>query len=103
MVTVVRRRFEVHVPGFNPAPPLVVVAPAARSSFSVADIVVFLAASLVLAFWASSADVLVASSRREGGTVLACQYLAGARIVERQYFDPAQGLYRQGCPLVRFG
>jgi hypothetical protein len=102
MVRVVRRRFEVQVPGFDPTPRPVTTL-AAKPAFSVADIVVFLAASLVLAFWASSADVLVASSRREGGTVLACQYLAGARIVERQYFDPAQNLYRQACPLVRFG
>ncbi len=61
-----------------------------------------LAALLCLGWWATAPEVLVGSARIEGGRVLVCKRLVGARVVERQYLSPAHGAGQQACPLVRF-
>jgi len=47
--------------------------------------------------------VLVASARREGGTVLACHYVAATRAVEHQILNGVHEPHRSACPIIRFG
>ena len=51
----------------------------------------------------TSAQLLVASARLEGGRVLTCRYLTGTRVVERQYLVVAHEADQHACTLVRFG
>jgi hypothetical protein len=104
MAAMVRRRMEVRTRSFEPpswfeaseAPP------AGRAS-SVLAVVAGLVALLCLAWWATSTQLLVGSAWREGGRVLACQYLVGTRVVERQYLLMAHEANQHACSLVRFG
>lgn len=84
-------------------PELRLEAPPEGWAFPFAKLAFAVAALLCLAWWATAAEVLVASARREGGRVLSCQYLVGNRVVERQFLDPAHGSGRHACPVVRFG
>jgi hypothetical protein len=58
-----------------------------------------LVATLCVALWASSAQVLVASSGYDGGRSVACKYFTGTRVVDR-HSSVAAG---QGCPIIRVG
>ena len=61
------------------------------------------AAAFSVAWWATGAEVLVGSARRESGRLLSCSYLGGTRVVERQYLFNEPKAEEQTCPLVRFG
>ena len=74
-----------------------------KRAFSITDLAAGFVAVLAFAWWASSAEVLVGSARREGGTVLACRYVTALRMVERQYLDGQNGPHRSACALIRFG
>ncbi len=73
-------------------------------AFPVFEFTFGVVALLCFAWWvASPHQVLVASARVEGGRVLVCQYFAGTRVIERQYFVAARGFDQHTCSLVRFG
>src|SRR3712207_782747 len=100
----VRRRMGVQTRSFEPpswfeAPE----APPAERASSVLAVVTGLVALLCFAWWATSPQLLVASAWREGGRVLACQYLVGTRVVERQHLLMAHETSQHACSLVRFG
>lgn len=100
MTALTRKRFAVRLTGFQPTR-RVAVSPAAKV-FSIAELAVCLAASIFLALWASSSEVLVGSTQRQAGTLLSCQYLSGARVIERQYFLATHEAGQGSCPLVKF-
>ena len=103
----VRRRMEVQTRSFEPpswfGAPEALEAPPARWASSVLAVVAGLVVLLCFAGWATSPQVLVALAWREGGRVLACQYLVGTRVVERQYLLMAHETNQHACSLVRFG
>ena len=98
MTVMVRERLRIGR-GFKQVPWL--DAPPVRRPFPVFGVALVFS----LAWWAAAPEVLVASARIEGGRVLVCKHLAGARVVERQYLDlgPAHRGGQQACPLVKFG
>ena len=101
MAGLARNRLETRVQRFDP-PSWSEPAPA-QEPVPFSALVFGFATALCLVWWATAPEVLVASARRDGGRVLACQYLAGTRVVERQYLGPASGVDEQSCRLVRFG
>ena len=102
MAVVTRKRLATRVRSFEPAPWWFEEAPAKRG-FPVFEVAAGFAVLLCFAWWMTSAQLLVASARLEGGRVLACRYLTGTRVVERQYLVVAHEADQHACPLVRFG
>jgi hypothetical protein len=102
MVVLARRRLAMHGRGFEAAPWFQRALPK-RGVLSAADLTVGFMAALALAWWMSSAQVLVASTWRAGGTVLACHYVAATRVVELQILRGLHEPRRSACPLIRFG
>jgi hypothetical protein len=100
MVVLARRRLAMWGQGFEAGPWFRRALP--KRAWSVVDLAVGFLAVVVLTWWMSSAQVLVASAWREGGTVLACQYVVGTRLVERQTLAGLHEPRRGACPLVRF-
>lgn len=66
-------------------------------------VILGVAAALCFALWATSTNVLVASSRYDGGRSVACKYFTGTHLVERHFSLAASGADGQGCPVVRMG
>lgn len=106
MTHITHRRLGTRVQGFEAelslAPMRWAGAEPERRSFPSGAFAFCVAALLCAGWWATGAELLVASARREGGRILACQYLVGKRVVERQFLHPSQGTGAQACPLVRF-
>jgi hypothetical protein len=101
MVVLARRRLAMHGRGFEAAPWFHRALP--KRALCAPDFALGLVAALAFAWWMSSAQVLVASARREGGTVLACHYVAATRAVEHQILNGVHEPHRSACPIIRFG
>lgn len=56
-----------------------------------------------LAWWMSSAQILVASGWRDNGRVLSCVYFTGLRVSEWQYLNTVPGIEKFSCPLLKLG
>jgi hypothetical protein len=100
MTIMTRRRLGTRALGFEDAPWFEEV-PAKGRVLPIIGFTAAFAFLLCSACWATGVGLLVASASREGGRVLVCHYLAGKRVVERQYLHPASGSEQHACPLFR--